>query len=265
MKRISSRQNPLFRAIRQLANSPQARRKMSQTILDGIHLCQAYLDRHGSPLYCVVDEAARDVPEVRAITDACSDRHVDIIVLSSAMYALITQVEEGQGILFVVSVPVFSLPEKIEDTVVLLDRIQDPGNMGSILRSAVSAGIAEIFCSAGSASAWSPRVLRAGMGAHFACCIHENVDLAALVETLPMKVIATAPRAQTSIYEYDLRTPLAWIFGHEGQGVSEALLSKAHVRLNIPLHESSASLNVAASAAICFFEQLRQQRSGWGG
>ena len=103
------------------------------------------------------------------------------------------------------------------------------------------------------------------MGAHFACEIHENVDLPALVDSLPMEVIATTPAAQVSIYEYDLRAPVAWIFGHEGQGVSEVLLARAKMCLGIPQHASSSSLNVAACAAVCFFEQLRQRRFGWAG
>ena len=262
MKKIASRQNPLFRLLRQLANSPQARRKSSHTVLDGIHLCQAYLAQPGSPLYCVVSEKAKEVPEIRAIVDVCLSRQVDVIELDSAMYADIAQVEEGQGVLFVIDVPVLSLPDKIEDTVVFLDRIQDPGNLGSILRSAASAGITKVFCSAGSASAWSPRVLRAGMGAHFVCHIYENADLLALTDALTIDVIATTPVAQASIYEYDLRGSVAWVFGHEGQGICEVLLSKAQVHLSIPQHPLSNSLNVAASAAICFFEQLRQKHFG---
>lgn len=262
MRQIVSTHNPLYREICQLASSARARRKANRTILDGIHLCQSYLLHVGNPLFCVVNVLTQSLPEVAEIVAACQARHVSCLLLQQALYEGISQVEEGAGICFIVEPPVCLLPEKLVQTAVLLDRIQDPGNLGSILRSASAAGIQDVFCSAGTASAWSPRVLRAGMGAHFMVRIHENVDLARLAGQLAIPLVATVPDAGQAIYDFDLRQPVAWLFGHEGQGVSDSLQAQSHVRLCVPHAGKQDSLNVAACAAICFFEQLRQRRAG---
>lgn len=262
MKLITSRNNVLYREIRQLADSAQARRKKGRTILDGVHLCQAYLEHIGNPFFCVVNESSKNQPEIAEIFAACQEHAVSCIILRDFLYESVSQVEEGIGVLFVIEPPVFSVPDKMAETAVLLDRIQDPGNLGSILRSASAAGIGDVFCSRGTAAAWSPRVLRAGMGAHFLVRVHENADLEKLIDASGVSVVATLPMAENSIYDFDLRKPVAWLFGNEGQGVSDKLQSKAGVMLKIPHAGKQDSLNVAACAAVCFFEQLRQKKAG---
>ncbi len=136
--------------------------------------------------------------------------------------------------------------------------MQDPGNVGSILRSAAAAGIKQVYCSAGTAFCWSPKVLRAAMGAHFVLEIFENVELAALVRASQIAVLATSGYAKQRVYDVDLRQPVAWLLGHEGQGVADDLMALATHRVVIPHAGRVESLNVAACAAVCFFEQLRQ-------
>ncbi|MCM1512319.1 MAG: RNA methyltransferase [Oxalobacter formigenes] len=262
MRQIVSGNNPLYREIRQLAGSARARRKANRTILDGIHLCQSYLLHIGSPIFCVVNELSQSLPEIAEIIAACLDRRVSCLLLQHALYKEISQVEEGAGICFIIEPPVCPLPENLVQTVVLLDRVQDPGNLGSILRSASAAGIQDVFCSAGTASAWSPRVLRAGMGAHFMVRIYEDVDLEKLAGQSALPLVATLPDAGQAIYDVDLKQPVAWLFGHEGQGISNSLQAKSHIKLCVPHAGKQDSLNVAACAAICFFEQLRQARAG---
>jgi TrmH family RNA methyltransferase len=104
-------------------------------------------------------------------------------------------------------------------------------------------------------------VLRAAMGAHFVLEIFENVDLASVVRTARVPVLATSGYASERIYDVDLSGPVAWLLGHEGQGVSDALLNLATHRVVIPHAGAVESLNVAACAAVCFFEQLRQQHA----
>lgn len=260
MKLISSRENPLYKELKHLATSSQARRKARRTLLDGVHLCQAYLQHIGTPVLCIVSEASRTLPEVAAIVERCDAAKTQCVVLPDALYGALSQVENGIGLLFVVDTPQSSLPHAINQSCVLLDNLQDPGNLGSILRSAAAAGIKQVICSKGTAFAWSPKVLRAGMGAHFVLTIHENADLAVVIGTCTIPVLATSSHARQSIYDADLRRPVAWLFGHEGQGVSEELLATATERLAIPHAGEIESLNVAASAAVCFFEQLRQRR-----
>lgn len=261
MKTLTSRDNPLFKELKQLATSSQARRKAGRTLLDGVHLAQAYLEQVGMPVFCVLSQSALASTEVSLLVTACgSDRRSRCIVLPDNLYAHLSQVEHGIGLLFVIDTPQLTPPESLEKPAVLLDNLQDPGNLGSILRSAAAAGIQEAFCSGGTVFAWSPKVLRAGMGAHFALRIHEQADLAAMIARSALPVIATSSHADHTIHEADLARPVVWLFGNEGQGVSAELIKAATMRLAIPHAGSIESLNVAAAAAVCFFEQLRQAR-----
>lgn len=259
MKVITSRDNPLYKELKHLASSSQARRKARRTLLDGVHLCQAYLQQVGLPPLCVASESARSRSEVAAIIAQCASRQAQCIILPDNLYAALSQVEQGIDVLFVVDTPSVDAPEGLTHSAVLLDNLQDPGNLGSILRSAAAAGIRQVYCGPGTAFAWSPKVLRAGMGAHFLLSIIENADLPALIDHASIPVLATSSHASSTIYDADLTQPVAWLFGHEGQGVSATLLSRASRTVGIPHLGDVESLNVAACAAICFFEQVRQQ------
>lgn len=259
MKIISSRENPLYKELKHLATSSQARRKAGRTLLDGVHLCDTYLQHVGAPVLCVVSESSLGHPEVAAILEKCETAQTRCITLPDALYEALSQVEHGIGLLFVIDTPHSALPHTLNQSAVLLDNLQDPGNLGSILRSAAAAGIKDIFCSKGTAFSWSPKVLRAGMGAHFLLNIFENVELRTLLQASNITVLATSSHAQKRIYDVDLRQPVAWLFGHEGQGISQELLAQATCEVTIPHLGEIESLNVAASAAICFFEQVRQK------
>ena len=260
MKTITSRDNALYKDLKHLAGSSQARRKAGQTLLDGVHLCQSYLALRGAPRHCVLSDSALANPEVAEIVMQCENAHAHCTVMPDALYNALSQVEHGVGLMFLIDTPVLTLPAVLGQSAVLLDNLQDPGNVGSILRSAAAAGITEVFCSHGTAFCWSPKVLRAAMGAHFVIEIHENVDLAALIRTAVIPVLATSGYAKQGLYEIDLRQPVAWLFGHEGQGVADDLLGLASNQVVIPHLGQIESLNVAACAAVCFFEQLRQKQ-----
>ena len=259
MKPISSRDNPLFKELKHLASSSQVRRRAGRTLLEGVHLCDAYLHYHGAPSMCVVSESATVNQEVVPIVVQCDTGSSQCVVLPDAMYQALSQVEHGIGLLFVIDTPQLLLPDVLIGSSVLLDNLQDPGNLGSILRSAAAAGIDTVFCSSTTAFTWSPKVLRAGMGAHFLLKIFENVDLAPLIRSATVPVLATSSHAKQRVYDVDLTKPVAWLFGHEGQGVSDALLALATQQVAIPHLGAMESLNVAASAAVCFFEQVRQR------
>jgi TrmH family RNA methyltransferase len=275
LRSIQSRDNAHYKQLRQWASSAQARRKSGMTLLDGVHLCEAWLQHRGMPAMCVVAESALSHPEVAAILAQCESNTnasanssadaAECILLSDALFTPLGQVEHGVGILFVVKVPDAAssgqASPSLQSAALLLDSVQDPGNLGTILRTAAAAGVHSIFCGPGTAAVWSPKVLRAGMGAHFVLEITEDVDLVQLIQHASVPVYATQPDAPNTIYTADLRAPSAWLFGHEGQGVSEQLLSLATERLSIPQSTQVESLNVAASVAICLFEQRRQQNS----
>ncbi len=257
---ISSRENPQYKQLRQLAGSAQARRKAGMTLLDGVHLCEAWLQHRGAPALCVAGEHARTHPEVAKVVAQCEQLGGDCVWLPEALFAPLSQVEQGIALLFVVATPVSATQTMLDGAALLLDGLQDPGNLGSILRTAAAAGIPRVFCGQGTVSAWSPKVLRAGMGAHFVLEIIEDADLDALLKDARVPVYATSSHAAHTIHEADLSASSAWMFGHEGKGVSATLLAAASATLTIPQMPHVESLNVAASVAVCLFEQLRQQK-----
>lgn len=259
MKSVTSRDNPFYKELKALAASSQARRKAGRTLLDGVHLCQSWLALRGAPAHCVLSDGALLNPEVRAVVARCESLHAPVTALPDALFGALSQVEHGVNLLFVAETPTPVQPRSLTVSAVLLDGVQDPGNVGSILRSAGAAGITQVFCSAGTAFCWSPKVLRAAMGAHFVLEIFENVDLKALIDHSGMPVLAMSGYARQKLYELDLRAPVAWLLGHEGQGVAPELMERATHQVVIPHAGQVESLNVAAAAAVCFFEQLRQR------
>jgi TrmH family RNA methyltransferase len=261
VKTITSRDNAQYKELVKLAGSSSARRKAGRTLLDGVHLCESYLQLRGMPEQCVVSEAALLNPEVMDIVGQLEAKHAHVLGLPDALYNAVSQVEHGVGVMFLIATPERAVTAPLSLSAVLLDGVQDPGNVGSILRSAAAAGITQVYCSAGSAFCWSPKVLRAAMGAHFVLDIFENVDLAALVREARVQTLATSGYATQRLYDVDLRQPVAWLFGHEGQGVAHDLLAMATHQVVIPHLGQVESLNVAACAAVCFFEQVRQNQA----
>jgi TrmH family RNA methyltransferase len=152
------------------------------------------------------------------------------------------------------------MPERVMATCVVLDGVQDAGNVGSILRSAAAAGVQNVFCAPGTAYAWSSKVLRSGMGAHFLLNIFEDAEPADLIARLDVPVTITDSHGAKALYDCDLSGQLAWVFGNEGAGVSQAWRDAVTHRVTIPQPGGMESLNVAAAAAVCLFEQCRQQR-----
>ena len=257
LKLIRSRDNPQVKALVKLAGSSRERRETGTTLLEGEHLVRAYRESGGKAETIFAAETAMAKPEIRALLEgAPADAR---LVLADRLVDQISQLVSAAGVGAVVRTPEPELLPRTLASCVLLENIQDPGNLGSILRSAVAAGIAQVFLSRGSVFAWSPKVLRAGMGAHFFLSIFDAVDLAEVARGFPGRIVAMEPRAQPSLFDLDLKGPVAWIFGNEGAGLSESVLRLATHHARIPMPGSAESLNVAAAAAICLFEQLRQR------
>ena len=260
---IQSAANPRFKHLKKLATSRRARVESGQTLLDGIHLLQS-ADEHGlPPMELVVSESGLKKAEV----DAFVAKHGDLpgIMLPDALFAQLTELPSPTGVMGIFAIPA-DVPEEVSSgltgTVLLLDGVQDPGNVGSILRSAAAAGVSRVVMSEACADPWSPKVLRAGMGAHFGLSLLTRADLLAYVDALPDTVlsITTALDAHLDLYDMNLRQPVVWVMGSEGQGVSKALQARCNTSIRIPMAGMTESLNVAAATAICLFEQLRQNR-----
>jgi len=255
-RRISSRDNPLVRQLADLAHSARERRRVGRTFLEGIHLCEAFLLRHGAPQAAVATDSALAVPQV---ADLLARHRVEPTVLSEDLFRLLSTVQQGVGLAFVVETPRPALPAVLDTDAVFLDRVQDPGNVGTILRTCAAAGIGIVLTSPGTAFCWSPKVLRAGMGAHFHLVIHETVPWPTLHERLRVPAAGTRVAGARSVFEADLRAPMLWVLGNEGEGLSPELARDVDLWLGIPQQPQVESLNVAAAAAVCLFEQRRQR------
>ncbi|WP_082877961.1 RNA methyltransferase [Methylobacillus sp. MM3] len=255
MKNIISRDNPTYKQLKKLTESARERRKAGRTLLDGVHLIEAYVAAGGKPELLVVSESGVAHEECSRLLESIIAPQT--IMLSDALFAEVSPVETPVGILALVETPHSRLPET-QDFCVLLEDIQDPGNIGSILRSAAAAGAQMAWLTPGCADAWSPKVLRAGMGAHFAMAVEERVDPAEKLAAFGGISIATSLDADQSLYALDLTGPVLFLVGNEGAGLSPALQRMASVRVTIPMSGSVESLNAAAASAICFFERVRQ-------
>lgn len=261
MKQITSRANPLYKQL--LASAKQAGRPGHAVWLEGTHLCQAWLQYHVHLTWAIFDEVARTSQEIQALVDRVPLQQ-QVWVASSLMSALST-LKSPANVMFVVDVPPVAERTDLEENVVMLDDIQDPVNVGTILRTTAAAGIRHVVTTSATASCWSPKVLRGGQGAQFALQMQQSVDMVAWLKrhrssTVRLPVIATTLEQSKSLYATPLPDNAIWVFGHEGRGVSPEILALADHRLSIP-HDSQAieSLNVASAVAVCLFEQRRQR------
>ncbi len=256
MKSIISRDNPTFKQLKKLTESARERRKSGRTLLDGIHLIEAGLAAGLVPAMLVASEAgasSAEIAELMARVTAPAK-----IVLPDVLFAEISPVETPTGILGMIDIPALRVPES-PDFALMLEDLQDPGNLGSILRSAAAAGVRVAWLSTGCVDAWSPKVLRAGMGAHFVLPIVERVDLPRVVSEFCGETLAACLQGDP-LYDLDLRGPVAFMIGNEGAGLSGELIAAAGRRFTIPMPGRVESLNAAAAAAVCLFERTRQTR-----
>jgi TrmH family RNA methyltransferase len=259
MKYISSHSNPFYKELLKLASSARQRQKAQQTLLEGAHLLQAFHEYGSQQLqHLLVTEAAMQNREVAELLKKFPD--VPLSQLNDSLFAELSELKTPSCILALVEIPRIPIPSVHSRFCLLLEDIQDPGNLGSILRSAAAAGCDAVFLSKNCADAWSPKVLRAGMGGHFVLNIHESIDLLAIATAFQGKVFATVVGAKSNLYDHDLHGNIAFAIGNEGAGLSESLLAKISRHITIPMPGSSESLNVAAATAVCLFEAVRQRR-----
>jgi TrmH family RNA methyltransferase len=258
MQRITSRQNPRLKAAERLLTSARDRRKAQKCVLEGEHLVGVYADRRGPPETLVVAEDFLTRPSARALAERHADR---TLIVPAKLFAELAVLPAGVGMIAVVPVP----PQP--DTAptgfcVLLDDVQDPGNVGSILRSAAAAGVTLALLSKHCAFAWSPKVLRAAMGAHFHLDIAEEVDLPAWASRYTAgggELIAMVAAGGVRLFDAPMRPRVAVALGNEGAGLSPALAAAATLRATIPMPGGMESLNAAAAAAVCLFEVVRRR------
>jgi TrmH family RNA methyltransferase len=252
MTAIGSRDNPRVRRWRDLAEDARARRKERRVLIEGEHLVAAFLDSGGKVEALIVRES--ETGQFESIAKRAGGKAV---VVTDSVFKSLADTGTPAGIAAEIAIPEVAAELDKAASCVFLDSIQDAGNVGAILRSAAAFGIPHAVLGKGCADAWSPKVLRAGMGAHFTMAIEEHADLAHAIARFDGKVACTVVRGGTALKDADLSGRLGWIFGSEGRGVSAAITRLAKLKVMIPMPGESESLNVAAAAAICFYEATR--------
>jgi TrmH family RNA methyltransferase len=252
-KHITSRDNILYKRLQKLADSARERRKENQTLLDGAHLLQAYIEQHGMPKLLVIPEGT-STNEVTGLIQELSD--IQTVMFPTLMFADLSPVATPTGVIALIDIPVQPVPAA-PAFVLMLEDIQDPGNLGSILRSAAAAGVDAVYLSTGCTDAWSPKALRGGQGAQFELSIVERADLPEIISAFQGAAFATTLEG-ASLYSLNLTGPTAFVIGNEGSGLSQKAISASSQQVRIPMQGKTESLNAAAATAICLFERARQ-------
>ncbi len=248
---ISSVHNPQYKALKKLADSTSERREQGQTLLDGEHLLLSYLATGQVPRLVIVAESAEQHPLLARLAN------VPVLALSQGLFNTLSPVKTPTGLLLLVDIPPRVVPADAR-FIVLLEAIQDPGNLGAMLRSSAAAGVDAVYLSAGCADAWSPKVLRGGMGAHFATQIVEHANLITVAQQFDGLICATALDAPNSLFQTDLTGKVGFAMGNEGAGLSAQLRAATNCAISIPMPGQVESLNAAAALAVCVFERVRQ-------
>jgi TrmH family RNA methyltransferase len=252
---ISSRDNAFVKDLKKLAHGSTEYRKQQRIWAEGDHLLRAAVHRGVQPAFGIFSESFWPIAQVEYAQAAIKN-----IVLPDLLYDTVSSLESPARMGFVFDLPE-APPLQPMAASVILDRVQDAGNVGAILRSASAFGFKQIIAIKGTAALWSPKVLRAGMGAHWGLQLIEGADLN-LLEALTVPLLVTSSHRGSFLHQLllkkELVMPCAWALGHEGQGVSAELEARAsqHVRIAQPGGEES--LNVAAAAAVCLYESARR-------
>ena len=251
MSVIRSRENPRVRRWAKLAADPRFRRDEKRALIEGPHLVAEALRAGIEPIALIVSEAGLERPEIRALLGGRQ-----AAVLGGRIFALVADAQTPPGIAAEIAIPQpQGDPAK---TAVFLEGIQDPSNVGAILRSAAAFGAGEVVLDRACADPWSPKALRAGMGGHFRLGLRQVPDLEKALEGFAGITVCAVPAGGMLLKDSALRGRLGWIFGAEGRGVSEAVVRRAALKVTIPMAPGAESLNVAAAAAICLYQTFRQ-------
>lgn len=250
---VTSRDNPALVRLRKLATEPGGYRKTGSLWIEGDHLLRAALQRGWRPALVVLTDAAVQDARLRALAESAPRALVVPATLFKGLSGLESPAQVGAEF----ALPAAPAIDPLAASVVL-DRLQDAGNVGAILRSAAAFGVRQVLALKGTAALWSPKVVRAGQGAHFGLRLVEGLAAAELA-ALKVPLIATSSHTEHVLHRVALPSPCAWVMGHEGQGVSAELMARCTLTVGIPQPGGEESLNVAAAAAICLYESERQK------
>ena len=258
MERITSAQNPTLKLARKLSQSAHEREDRGQIVLDGIRLVSDYAERFGlANASLVVSENATSRPDVSGLIALLSD-DARVLHVPERVFQGVSTMDTPSGLVAVVNKPTIAEKEGNDAFWLALDGVQDPGNLGSILRTAAGTNVTQVLLSESCADPWSPKCLRGGMGAQFALPVSKCPDLKRVISGFNGTCIATSSHEGQSLVGTELVTPLILLMGGEGAGLDPALTEIADSCVRIPLNNDMESLNVGAAVAMICYEQLRQ-------
>ncbi|QJR09994.1 23S rRNA (guanosine-2'-O-)-methyltransferase RlmB [Usitatibacter rugosus] len=259
MKAVTSRDNAAFKAMAKLAASTSERKRRGLTVLDGAHLVAAFLDSGREVDSLMVSAPALQRPEIERLVDRVPGSRVTVV--SEALFKVLSTVDSATGMIAAAETPAGHSVPPDADLVLVLEGIQDPGNVGTLLRSAAAAGAGHAVLSKDCAFAWSLKTIRAAMGAHFALNIIEGIDLVAFLESFRGTAVALTGESKRSLYDVDLRGPVALLVGNEGSGLTPEVRGHATFTASIPMPGKMESLNAGVAGSLALFEAVRQRRS----
>lgn len=263
---IESESNPRVKRWKRLAADARAIRREGATLLEGIHLLQVVLEHPEIEVSAVILSADASTDEANYLAEQlASVKDAPVYVLPDRLYNALSPVEHGVGVMCEIKLPETRPASAWAETDALyLDGVQDAGNVGTLIRSAAAAGVRTIVGSPRTAGFWTPRVLRAGMGAHFTVNLVENMPIAAFKEAYKGRLVAADARGGENLFladDYTLAGPLCWMMGAEGPGLSQEALEASDLRFWIPIEPGVESLNVGAAAAVCLFDSARRRQT----
>ncbi len=258
MKSIASEANPRFRAWLRLAASPRQIRLAGRTLAEGVHVIEA-ARAAAHPIEALLVRRGAQGEAIEKLQAQLAGSGVDCYELAAPLFDRLSPVERGAGLIAVIGVAYGPVPHKLGADALYLDGVQDPGNVGALLRVAAAAGVRHVLAGPGTAALWAPKVVRAGQGAHFGLVLHEAVAAADLRRALPGPWFGADAHAATSLWEATLpAAPIGWLFGAEGRGLSPGARAACDAYVAIPMESAVESLNVVSAAAVCLFERRRR-------
>jgi len=261
---ITSKDNRLLKRIRGLQQAGNAGQKARYedrlAVIDGIHLLQVWQGDPRLQLILTTQEAQTNSEITAIIANHCEQcPETELQFVDESLWSSVSALEHAPQMIGLVRIdPKKNITQRMIGDAIVLDAIQDAGNVGTILRTALACDFNQIVCTTGTAHIWSPKVIRAAMGAHRYLTFYEAQGINDVMSNIEAPLLATTMNAEHSLYSIgtQLQKSVAWVFGNEGQGVSPELLGKA-MNVRIPQDSKLESLNVASAAAICLYETLR--------
>ena len=257
---ITSSQNPKLKLVRLLMGRPKERREANAFVVEGVRLIEEAFTAGWKFKFALYSDGLSD--RGRDVVNVLTANRIDVEEVSGDLLQKVSETETPQGILAVLEFMDMFMPEA-PNFVLVLDQIRDPGNLGTLLRTAASAGVQAVLLSPNTTDAFAPKVLRAGMGAHFRIPIHdltwEEIDERLIVKH-PLMHIYLADMEGTSFWNMDLRKPLALIVGSEAEGASSEAHRMATQKICIPMAGNVESLNAGVAGSVLMFEVVRQRK-----